>query len=92
MEVEKKSYSKEKIVKKHKKKTKKLIDRNLIYEKRYKLVRHLSTGSFGQCFDAIDLQNGNKSVVVKVNEEREMNQIEGEVLLLLNRKGFMNFP
>ena len=69
-----------------------LKDRHLIHDKWYKIVEKLSKGSFGLCFKAIDLRDNNKSVICKVNEDDEMNKIEGLVLKKLNDKGYKNFP
>ena len=36
--------------------------------------------------------NGNKPIICKINDEKEMNRMEGDILKALNKKGFNNFP
>jgi hypothetical protein len=40
----------------------------------------LAKGSFGYCFEAIDILDNNKPVICKINEEKEVNEYEGNVL------------
>ena len=38
------------------------------------------------------MNNNDKAVVCKINNESEMNQMEGNIVRMLNDKGFTNFP
>ena len=40
----------------------------------------LAKGSFGLCYEAIDLHDNDKPVICKINNEQEMNELEGDVL------------
>ena len=70
------------------KKKKKII----IFDRRFKVVRKLAKGSFGQCFEAVDILENFKKVICKINDEQPMNELEGNVLKHLNDKGYKNFP
>ena len=64
----------------------------VIFDRRYKVLKKLTKGSFGQVYEAIDMQNNDKPVICKINDVKEMNELEGSVLKLLNQKGFKNYP
>ena len=66
--------------------------KTIIFNGRFKVKAKLAKGSFGQCFEAVDILDNDKSVICKINDEKEMNEIEGNVLIKLNEKGFTNFP
>ena len=71
---------------------KKKSRRNLVFDNRFKVIKKLAKGSFGQCYEAIDMQNNDKPVICKINNETEMNDLEGEILKKLNDKKYKNFP
>ena len=52
----------------------------------------MTSGSFGKVYEGFDKLNGNKPIICKINDEKEMNRMEGDILKALNKKGFKNFP
>ena len=71
---------------------KKKSKRNKIFDQRFKVIGKLAKGSFGQYYEAIDLLDNDKPVICKINNEQEMNELEGAILQKLNNKGYTNFP
>jgi hypothetical protein len=43
-------------------------------------------------YEGLDTHNGNKEIICKINDGKEMNELESIVLNKLNEKGFKNFP
>ena len=66
------------------KKSKKGPQRNNIFDGRFRVVKKLAKGSFGQCYEAVDNMNNDKPVICKLNNEHAMNELEGDVLIKLN--------
>ena len=71
---------------------KKRNHRNNIFDQRFKVVKKLAKGSFGLCYEAVDMLHNNAPVICKLNNEQDMNELEGEVLKKLNDKGYKHFP
>ena len=77
----------------HKKKSSGPKKRKEIWiDSRYIIKKKLSKGSFGQVYEGLDTHNGNKDIICKINDGKEMNDLESIVLKSLNDKGFKNFP
>ena len=62
------------------------------FEGRFIIKSKLTSGSFGKVYEGFDNLNGNKPIICKINDEKEMNKMEGQILNALNKKGFLNFP
>ena len=56
------------------------------------MQKKLSAGSFGKVYEGFDIHYNSNSIICKINDYVEMNQIEAEVLIELNNAGFKNFP
>ena len=62
------------------------------FEGRFIIKKQLTSGSFGKVYEGFDKLNGGRDIICKINDEKEMNRTEGEILKALNKKGFKNFP
>lgn len=60
-------------------------------QSRFHLNQKLSSGSFGVVFSGKDRETGTE-IVLKINNDQNMNKIESNVLKVLNKNGFKNFP
>ena len=58
---------------------------------RFKIEDKISEGSFGTVFGGVEIETGDK-IVLKVCHEGDMNKVEANVMKVLNKKGFKNFP
>ena len=64
----------------------------MIFEKRFKIIRKLTKGSFGHVYEGVDIDQNMKKIICKINDDKEMNITEGNVMKLLNQRQYRNFP
>ena len=65
---------------------------HVIFENRYKIIQKLAKGSFGHIYVGVDLNQEHGDIICKINDDKNMNDLEATILSKLNQKGFKNFP
>lgn len=58
--------------------------KNILIDDRFIISKKLAKGSFGAVYAGLDTHNLNEPVVLKLNNEIEMNEIECNILTKLN--------
>ena len=59
---------------------------------RFVIRKKIAAGSFGKVYEGQDTHNGNKDIILKVNENKKMNDLETNIMDNLNSLGYDNFP
>lgn len=57
---------------------------NLLLLKKYLVRSYYSQGSYGKFYKAVDMENGNHEVLLKISKDLSMNKQEYEILKVLN--------